>query len=81
MSAQRIPTPFQGSDAEAHGLIISVLENIETGLSRVNARLDAQNGRVRKTEVAIGRLQWAVFIVGPAIIAALAYLIDMHLRR
>lgn len=58
-----------------------VLDLILRGVDGINERLDAQNGRVRKAEVAIARLQWAVFIGGAGVIGGLWWLFQMHVAK
>lgn len=48
-------------------------------LHQIHDEVQQTNGRVRKLEVAVGVLRWAVFFAGPPALAAVGYIYLMHL--
>lgn len=45
----------------------AVVQEMRAGFSQVNQRLDTVNGRLRKTEVALAVLKFAVYTIGGAL--------------
>jgi hypothetical protein len=72
------PEPIESQ--EPHSLILELLHVIDGKVDNLGARQEAANGRTRKNEVSIGRLQWAVFGGGTVGLGVLWYLVQLHLR-
>ncbi len=54
----------RGMNGETHELIAELRAEMRVGFGQVNGRLDTVNGRLRKSEIAIAVIQFAVLTVG-----------------
>lgn len=59
--------------------LLPMLEEHGALLKEIRDEVRLTNGRVRRLEIVVAVLKWAVFVVGPSSLAALGYLYVRHM--
>jgi hypothetical protein len=63
-----------------HQVILERIDDLKTHVLEQIALAKETNGRLRKAEMNVAVLRWAVFGGGTGVLGALGYIIQMHLK-